>query len=210
MEGTRLRIVALLQGAGQTTVGELAKALDMAPASIRRHLDILQRDRLVRYQAIRRKPGRPEHAFSLTEEGQEALPKRYQQLLQRLFGALASQVEVAGDAQGQGARALLAHIAHQIAEPHLPQLQGRSPQDRAATLRAILEEEEFAPSMEQLPQGLRVHLLNCPFRGVAIDNAAVCAMDQELISLILGAPAAAQQRINRDHHHCIYDIPLSG
>lgn len=206
MEGTRLRIVALLQGANQTTIGELAKALDMAPASVRRHLDILQRDRLVAYKTIRQKPGRPEHAFSLTELGQEALPKRYQQLLQRLLSTLTPHAKFKENDQDKHLESLLKQIAQQIVSPYFEQIQSGSFQTRIQSLQKILEIEEFAPEIESLPNGIGVHLLNCPFRGVAMENAVVCAMDKELIGLVLGAPAIDQHRINRDHHHCIYQV----
>ena len=209
MEGTRLRIVALLQGASQTTIGDLAKALDMAPASIRRHLDILQRDHLVSYRTIRQKPGRPEHAFSLTELGQEALPKRYQQLLQHLLDALTPDVKPKENEQNQPLKSLLRKTAHKIVSPYLEQAQSGSFQTRIQILQKILEIEEFAPAIESLPDGIGVHLLNCPFRGVAIENALVCTMDKELISLVLGAPATDHHRINRNHHHCVYRIQLS-
>ena len=70
MEGTRLGILTLLQH--QTaTVDQLSTKLGLASPTVRRHLDILQRDRFVTFQAVRRKQGRPEHAYSLTEEGHE-------------------------------------------------------------------------------------------------------------------------------------------
>ena len=58
VDGTRQAIVALLQQSPVSTIEELAQELGMAAASVRRHLDILQRDRLVAYQVVRNKPGR--------------------------------------------------------------------------------------------------------------------------------------------------------
>ena len=46
MEGTRLRILEHLQQENQT-VGGLATIMGLAPATVRRHLDILQRDHLI-------------------------------------------------------------------------------------------------------------------------------------------------------------------
>jgi predicted ArsR family transcriptional regulator len=212
MEGTRLRIVALLQQSPQATVEELAQAVGMASASIRRHLDILQRDRLVAYRTIRRKPGRPEHAFYLTDAGQEALPKRYQQLLHRFLQALGSL----DGAAPQGFRTqlleqLLSRVAHLITEPYRQRLSSSAPGERVELLRELLEAEEFAPSAEEVPGGLRIHLLNCPFRGVAMQNPAICLLDQEIIGHLLGAAPSVEGRINQNqhHHHCIYTIALT-
>ena len=54
MEGTRLGILTLLQRQS-ATVDQLRTELGLAAATVRRHLDILQRDRLVTFQAVRRK-----------------------------------------------------------------------------------------------------------------------------------------------------------
>ena len=74
MEGTRLLILQLLQKNNSDTVEGLAKAIGLAPATIRRHLDILQRDRFVAFEEIRKKTGRPEYSFFLTHDGPETLP----------------------------------------------------------------------------------------------------------------------------------------
>jgi len=50
MEGTRHRILQQLQKKTNDSVGGLAGSMGLAPATIRRHLDILQRDRLVAFE----------------------------------------------------------------------------------------------------------------------------------------------------------------
>ena len=90
MEGTRLRILQLLQKKQHDTVDGLASTIGLAPATIRRHLDILQRDRLVAFREVRKKTGRPEYSFYLTEDGHEALPKDYDQLLGMIVQEMSS------------------------------------------------------------------------------------------------------------------------
>ena len=103
MEGTRFRILQLLQSKGNQTVEALATSIGLAPATIRRHLDILQRDRFVEFCEVRKKTGRPEYSFFLTEEGQETLPKDYDRLLALTVEGLArlSTEEINGRDGGQ-------------------------------------------------------------------------------------------------------------
>lgn len=209
IEGTRLRMVALLQQAPEATIDELAQALDMAAATVRRHLDILQRDRLVSYRVVRHKPGRPQHAYYLTDEGHEALPKRYQHLLHWILESLsASGAGAPPTSREHDVEALLGGIANRIAEPYRDRFQGKSIPDRVAVLQELLETEQFAPSVERGEGTLKTHLLNCPFRGIAMENPVVCALDRQIISLVLGSDATAEERINRNHHHCIYIAPI--
>ena len=88
MEGSRFRILQQLQKKTNDSVGGLAESMGLAPATIRRHLDILQRDRLVAFEEVRKKTGRPDYSFYLTEDGHQALPKSYDVLLRLLVDEL--------------------------------------------------------------------------------------------------------------------------
>ena len=61
MQATRRRILEILKIDNKATVMDLAEALDMAPVSVRHHLDILQGQDLVTSQVQhKRTVGRPE------------------------------------------------------------------------------------------------------------------------------------------------------
>ena len=90
MEGSRLRILRLLQRQEHASVEQLSKEMELASATVRRHLDILQRDQLVSFTQVKKKTGRPEHTYYLTETGQETLPKNYSSLLSRLLEEIRS------------------------------------------------------------------------------------------------------------------------
>ena len=66
METTRQTILGILRRR-QATVGDLTTELGLAPATIRRHLDILARDGHVDVSQVRRRTGRPHYLFSLSE-----------------------------------------------------------------------------------------------------------------------------------------------
>jgi predicted ArsR family transcriptional regulator len=75
VQSTRARIVELLRAAEGATVDEITSQLALAPATVRRHLDVLLRDGLVEMRSERAPLGRPHFVFSLTEDGLEALPR---------------------------------------------------------------------------------------------------------------------------------------
>ena len=205
MEGTRLRLAALLQREPDSTVEEMGRSLGLSAATVRRHLDILYRDRLVDYHAVRRKPGRPEHAFHLTEAGQEALPKRYVHLLQLILRAL-RQTNGSTPTTAPSLGKLFTHVADDMLAPHLERFRGKPPQERRAFLEELLTEAQFAPAIEEGPGGIRVRLHNCPFRFVALEQPAVCELDRELISAVLDTPATLERCITSGHHSCTYAV----
>lgn len=200
MDGTRLSILNSLQRR-PATVDQLSLELGMAAAAVRRHLQILQRDRLVTFEPVRRKPGRPEHLFALTNEGQELMPKRYHVLLQRLLSSMNGSVN--GD--GHAAKALLAQVARAMVEEHRARLPEGQEVDRVTLLRRILQDEQFSPVVETSKDGVQVHLHNCPYRGVATQSDVVCTLDREIIAAVLDAPVSNTARINQGHPLCTYD-----
>ena len=88
MEGTRVRIVELLRQRGKATVEDLTRLLDLAPATVRRHLDVLQRDGQIALETVRRATGRPHYVFTLTQAGRNLLPGHYIGVTGRLIAEL--------------------------------------------------------------------------------------------------------------------------
>ena len=208
MEGTRLGILTLLQRQS-ATVDQLSTELGLAAATVRRHLDILQRDRLVSFQAVRRKQGRPKHAFSLTEEGHELMPKRYHILLQRVLQSLDYSEDTTQSNGTSPSRALLADVARIMVDEYRSRLRERPDEDPIRLLGLILEAEQFAPELEANEDGVRITLSNCPYRGVANGSDAVCSLDHHLISEVLGTPISSTSRINLESNFCTYDATFN-
>lgn len=210
IEGPRLRILVLLQRYSHATVEELARHLGVTSATVRRHLDILQRDGLVSFQVVRRHTGRPEHAYSLTEAGQEALPKDYAGLSRILLQELATLgAEPLPSLNGNDLlQTLFLRAAQQIVQKHRELFVGRSLPERVAALHTILEAENFCPELEYGADSVRFHLLNCPFRQVAMQHEAVCFLDRHLIATVLGVPVSQEACINRGGHGCCYSAPF--
>ena len=135
----------------------------------------------------------------------EALPKRYQYLLHWVLEALGSlEFAQAGAHAGGSVEEILSGIADRIVEPYQERLQGEPLAERVAVLQELLSEHQFAPAMEEEGGAVRAHLMNCPFRSIAMENPVVCVLDQRITSLVLGVEATDEERINRSHHHCIY------
>ena len=88
MQSTRARIVELLRTDGGATVDDITHALALAPATVRRHLDVLLRDGLVEMRSERVPLGRPHFVFRLTESGQEALPRHQMHLVVALLQSI--------------------------------------------------------------------------------------------------------------------------
>jgi predicted ArsR family transcriptional regulator len=195
-----------LQKSDDDTVERLAKAIELAPATIRRHLDILQRDRLVAFREVRKKTGRPEYSFHLTEEGHEALPKAYDQLLGHVIRELAGLTieDTKGRDGDQILEMLFRRLSSQVWSRHEAQMAGKDASQRLVGLLEVLRAEDFSPEVEIAGDTLSIRLINCPFRSVALENKAVCSFDENLISTMLGVDLTQEGCIREGATCCTY------
>ncbi len=206
MEGTRLRILHLLQRNTNDTVDSLARSIGLAPATIRRHLDILQRDGLVAFEEVRKKTGRPEYSFYLTEGGQESLPKDYALLLGSMITEIAG-LRV-GDIQGKDGEQVLELVFERLSadvwDQYRDQVKDKDLPARLAVLTTLLDERDFYPETQIVDGTLRIKLMNCPFRSVALKNDSVCTFDSHLMSAMLDIDVERQSCIHDGDAGCVY------
>ncbi len=202
MEGSRERIVRIIQQAGAANVEKLSRQLGLAPATVRRHLDILQRDGLVTYSEVRKKTGRPEYSFSLTERGHEVMPRSYDALLAELLQEIGSRR--AGDMNGKSGPQVLKETFESLGRRAGAEYMARAGNDPVAAAVAALRDRDFAPEVAQTSMGLRVRLTNCPFRSVARLDKSVCTFDQTLITRLLGTPVQRESCIADGASCCEY------
>ncbi len=189
METTRQTILAIVRRRRQATVDDLTKELGLAPATVRRHLDILARDGHVDVAQVRRQTGRPHYAFSLSETGEALFPKHYVRITNRLIEeivALSSQ-ETAGRDGSELADLVFDKMAQRLAQRIAPRVHGSSLADRIRATAEALGEEGIMFDVETTPEGYLLVGHGCPCPKVADRRSQVCAHDQRLLSLLLAA-----------------------
>jgi DeoR family suf operon transcriptional repressor len=209
MECSRVRILNLLQRK-QATVDQLSRDMGLASATVRRHLDILRRDNLVAFSQVKKRTGRPEHSYFLTEAGQEHLPKGYNVLLGKLLHKLSglSAEEMGGSSGDELLRVLFREMAKETAGNGKGQ--GQEPfEKRLERAMTVLREEQFLPRLEEGPEGLRLRLPNCPFRSVALEHPSVCEYDYTMLSVILGGKVVRDKCIQDGDMDCCYLVSRS-
>jgi predicted ArsR family transcriptional regulator len=209
LEGTRPEILALIQKQGSATVDRIAQEMGLSPGTIRRHLDILQRDRLVSFDRVRKKTGRPEFVYSLTEEGHESGYRDYQKLLNLLLAEVANltPADLAGKEGEELLRFLIVRISDQVSSSYVESGQS-SPEARLARLEQALSDRGFSPEITQEDGQIRIRLCNCPFRATALGQKLVCDFDRKLIANILGVEPMGEYTIHDGNNACCYSATL--
>jgi predicted ArsR family transcriptional regulator len=189
VETTRQTILEILRRRKQATIEELTHLLGLAPATIRRHLDILMRDSLVSVGQVRRVTGRPHYVFSLTEVGEDLFPKNYIRLTNRLIEEIVDLD--AEDTQGRSglelAELVFEKMAERMAQTYASRVTGATLEERLEEVVNLLSGEGIILEWRQGEGGYYLLGHGCPCRRVANAHTQMCSHDQRLLVTLLRA-----------------------
>jgi DeoR family transcriptional regulator, suf operon transcriptional repressor len=181
MTDTRQEILEYLREKGAADVNELAETLGLSPVTIHYHINVLQRDGLLKTKDVRQGVGRPRKVFTLRDTAYEKFPQGYHRLSDRLLEILKSRMTEA-DIQ-----ALFERIGADIASEHALSLNGKPLEQKITTLIELLGEEGFMSRLEKVGADQFVLTqVNCPYQYVATRHPEVCELDLQLMNTALG------------------------
>src|SRR3972149_3958507 len=142
VDGTREEILAILRRRERMGVEDLARELGLAGATVRRHLDVLQRDSYIAVTQVRGHTGRPRHLFALTEAGGDLFPHHYVRLTQRLLGEIVAldAAETAGRSGGEIAALVFERMAERLAAEYPARVTGATIEGRVRPAAALVPE----------------------------------------------------------------------
>ena len=209
---TKEQILHLLQARGDATVADLAQALGVGQASVRRHLDHLRVEGLADVRMQRHGVGRPAFVFYPTEEGEERTPAGYSRLLSRLYNGLRSLDE--RQVRGRDGAAVLqtafAAAAEQVAQEHEAEVAGDSLETRVAQTSQALQSEGIVDGWAKRDDGYHLTNSACPYRHAAMASSGPCELDRRTIELLVAAPVQQVSRIVDGGPACEYIVAAVG
>ena len=201
MQTVRNRILEILKQVGQASVGTLADRLDMAPVSVRYHLDILLGDNLIAVSKAKRRGvvGRPQQLYSLTPEADAHFPDNFAPLTAGVVRQM-KQLLPADKVEG-----CFRMLAEEMAQP----LALDSPADerldeRMERVVSFLNERGYMAQWE--PDSGLLHTHNCPYSGVAAEHRELCCMDLALIESLSGQSCERIEAIAEGGRCCSYQV----
>ena len=196
MHGTRERVFERILDHPGVRVDELADALGITPAAVRRHLDHLRVDGLIEARPVKQATGRPFHAYHPTQEATGRMPPAYADLLARILGQIGA--EPLGATVAAGVAATLAE-RHRGEVPH--HARGEA---RVERVTKCLRSEGILESWRAEEDGF--HLLNscCPYPQAAELSPIPCEADRHAIGLLLGDDVEQIERIVDGSPVCEY------
>lgn len=205
MHPVRQKILEILKRNHHATVVELAEELDMAPVSVRHHLDLLIGDNLVCTPRVRRGTGagRPKRMYALTPNAASHFPNSYRQLADDSLSALkqlVSEEQVLG---------VMRNLASRMASLAPDDLESMPPSDRIEAVASFLSEQGFMAGFEVDNNEVFLHTCNCPYAQLAGAHPELCLMDLQLISDLTGLEPQRIAHIVEGDGRCTYRLDVN-
>lgn len=209
MHAIRKRILEILKECSGATVAELANSLEMAPVSVRHHLDILQGDDLICVDRVKRRGsvGRPQQIYVLTSAACDYFPNNFAALAEGLVCQLKSVLPP------EQVRHAFRAMANQLADDlDMHKVAEATPEERLTHITEYLTEQGYLARWERAKEEEEgvylLHKHNCPYAGVSEEHDELCLMDQELVNRLMGQPCHRTHSLVASDHCCTYRIEL--
>jgi predicted ArsR family transcriptional regulator len=179
-KSTRGRILDLLR-TRERTVNELAEELRLTDNAVRAHLASLERDRLVVHSGM--KPGfrKPHATYALGPEAEQLFPKAYGRLVSLLMSIFSRQVHP------RNLRAGMRAAGRTVASEHLPELRGKSRQQRIDAALGVLKELGGAATFKEEDGRHFIYGNGCPIAAATANHPEACLLAESLLTSVIGA-----------------------
>lgn len=208
MKGTRGEVVELLRQHGELSLQALMEHLPLAPAALRRHLDILSGEGVVEVRSVKQAAGRPYYAYRLSERAKEQLSNDYPKLMERLIRETAA-LDIAAVSEGKLLETVFDRVSDCLVAEHGREVQGKTLEERVERVTAALREEGILAAWLRQADGYHLYNTNCPhYRAALASSGICCSSERRAIALLLGAEVEQVGRIAEGRPICEYIVPV--
>jgi predicted ArsR family transcriptional regulator len=179
-KSTRGRILDLLR-TGDRTVNELAEELSLTDNAVRAHLASLERDRLVVHAGMKRGFRKPHTAYALGPEAEQLFPNAYGRLVSLLMSIFSRHI------QPKHLRAGLRAAGKAVANEHLPELRGKTRQQRIDAALGVLKELGGAATFRKEDGKHFIYGNGCPIAAATANHPEACLLAESLLTQLIGS-----------------------
>ena len=182
---TGLRVVKALVGNPPQSTSDLARAIGVTNTAIVAQLhELLAAGFVERFSQRPAGRGRPRHLFKATNAALSLLFASSQRIVVPAIWRAVE--EIGGSALSQE---VLRRVSAALAEHYSRRLQGTTPAERLNELSRLLCDEGMLVDVGEDQRGqLVLRRRSCPFIAMFDPSRSVCFLDQQMMSLVVGAP----------------------
>ena len=184
---------------GPLTIQQLVDHLGVTATAVRQKLSRLKGAELVDRTQTADGRGRPSHQYDLTEKGRRSVGDN----LADLACALWEEIQEIADVELRNS--LVKGAIRRMANGYSSRVVGESLEERLKSAAQIFVERDIPITVDQR-NGLPVlRILQCPYPDLANDDHAVCEMEKQLFSQVIGASVDLCQCRHKGDSCCSFE-----
>jgi predicted ArsR family transcriptional regulator len=166
---------------GAVTIAALVAEMGVTATAVRQRLHRLMRNGIVERKTERKRRGRPNHRYSLTEKGERAAGTNFADM------AIVLWEEIKSVEDPTVRRGLLKRIADRFVAKYRDRVRGNALDERMSELADVMREREIPFVVNKSGELPVLSALACPYPELAKMDRGVCTMEKMMLSEILGS-----------------------
>ena len=201
MQHTRRQILDCIKLKGGMSVDQLGRELQVMPVTIRAHINVLERGKLVKRREMRTgRAGRPRIVYSLTDAAEDLFPKDYDHLA-------ASLISNMRDLYGNDSvKEVLKRVGVEMARSNADEVKSEDLGERIKGATRVMNKIGSLATWERDRNGYSVTAHNCPYLHVANEFADICDMEVAFLKEVLDREVMLECSVVGGAHNCRFFV----
>lgn len=195
---TRDEILMMLKTSGSLTVSEISKELGITEMAVRRHLNTLERDELIKSSIVRQAMGRPTNLYTLTEKAENQFPKAYQNLAKDILDGIFEEDGI------EKIKEVFERREKRLRESYLVKIPSTTLEEKVNALVNLQNEKGYMVDLEETEEGYLIKEFNCPISEIAKYYNHACSGEKQLFENVLDAEVESVKCMATGDHNCVY------
>lgn len=201
---TRDQILHMLKTKGSLSVSDMALELGITEMAVRRHLNTLERDNLIKSTLVRQAMGRPTNIYSLSDSADELFPRNYSNFTLEFLRDLR-------DMDGTHKVEMLFRRREERLEDAYRKHLGKDLEENVATLARLQDEKGYMVewTKDESTGNYLIKEANCPIAQIAREFKQACHCEVSLFRKLLGAEVEQTSCMAYGGEKCVFEIKKS-
>ncbi len=204
LSDSQTELLDVMKRQGEITVEEASTRLDLAPTTIRQHINRLEELGLVERRKEIQGRGRPTLHFSLADLALQLYPSMDDDVVGDLLDFLTTE-GYHGAIDTFFKR--FWEIRRRDFEQRLDDADASTLEERLDILEEFLDEQGFMPEVEVRDDGqILIRECNCPLRGAVEKTRLPCRLEAQFLQEVVGRVLERVEYIPDGHSACSYEF----
>jgi len=199
---TKEKLLNILKKDHKSTIKDIMVYFSISEIAVRRHLNELEQQKLIRREEVKQDIGRPYYIYYLTEKGHQTFPNQFEQLPLEILQDLETSKGK------QAVNDLLKQRKIREVKTFNEKLKEKSFDEKIAEIAKIQDEKGYMIEYDKNEKGdYDIKNYNCPIINIASAYRQLCSNEKKIYAEIFpGSEVISKNCITRGDHYCHWVI----